>query len=295
MRPRGGRKRYPGLRQAQWMCCAPWGGAERAEKQSLPHGLALLPRIDGQAVTERNCSTKPIRASGGSSFPGEICAFPYHQKNWARHDVAVAPPHDPKACCFRGILPVLPASALAQEKLAPMLSPMLRIETGDAHVGRQAHRGRSQLHAYGLGVRRQDRTAVEPASARRTPAPAHDAGPDRQWRSRQGVRRCHRPRRKLVAAGGATGDNNQYWIFLFDAGSGRVVARLGPAKSVNNHVVFSHDGRYVAAALGSGPALWRGSARGLPHGARCFSIRILTERTVTARLRAGRTPVRGRR
>ncbi len=59
----------------------------------------------------------------------------------------------------------------------------------------------------------------------------------------------------LVAAGGwdaAASAGGSHFVYLFDAGTGRLVRRLGPLGQVIQYLAFSPGGRYLAAALGAG-------------------------------------------
>jgi hypothetical protein len=67
---------------------------------------------------------------------------------------------------------------------------------------------------------------------------------------------------RFVAAGGydvngQTGDG----VYIFDAASGKVLRRLSQLKNVINHLVYSSDGKYLAAALfgGEGVRVWETS------------------------------------
>ncbi len=62
------------------------------------------------------------------------------------------------------------------------------------------------------------------------------------------------PDGQLVAAGGwnRSGDN---WVYVFDAATGKLIRRLGKLKNVIQYLTWSADGRYLAAALGSGEGL----------------------------------------
>jgi WD40 repeat protein len=60
------------------------------------------------------------------------------------------------------------------------------------------------------------------------------------------------PDGQTIAAGGWTGYEweKAYSIYLFDRGSGQLIQRISGLPNVVNHLVYSPDGRYLAAALG---------------------------------------------
>jgi len=62
------------------------------------------------------------------------------------------------------------------------------------------------------------------------------------------------PDGSTIAAGGWTGHEweKTYSLYLFDRASGRLVRRLGGLPSVAMHLVYSLDGRFLAATLGDG-------------------------------------------
>ena len=62
------------------------------------------------------------------------------------------------------------------------------------------------------------------------------------------------PDGQFAAAGGwnRSGDN---WVYVFDAGTGKLIRRLGKLDNVIEHLTWSADGRYLAATLGSGEGL----------------------------------------
>jgi WD40 repeat protein len=59
------------------------------------------------------------------------------------------------------------------------------------------------------------------------------------------------PDGELVAAGGWTGSNANDFIYLFKARTGAMVTRISGLPNVTQILAFSHDGRYLAAGLGS--------------------------------------------
>src|SRR5262249_23601189 len=60
------------------------------------------------------------------------------------------------------------------------------------------------------------------------------------------------PDGRIVAAGGWTRTDADDWVYLFDATTGKLVRRLGVRFNTTLHLVFSHDGKYLAATFGVG-------------------------------------------
>jgi WD domain, G-beta repeat len=64
------------------------------------------------------------------------------------------------------------------------------------------------------------------------------------------------PDSSLVAAGGFTGGpGDAESVYLFERASGRLLRRVGGLPNVVNHLAFSPDGRWLAAALGAGSGM----------------------------------------
>lgn len=69
------------------------------------------------------------------------------------------------------------------------------------------------------------------------------------------------PDGKLVAAGGwddaDTRESLDYYVYIFDRVTGRLLGRLGPHSQVIDELTFSHDGKRLAVGLGQGGvAVW---------------------------------------
>jgi WD40 repeat protein len=62
------------------------------------------------------------------------------------------------------------------------------------------------------------------------------------------------PDGRFAAAGGWNGSDD-HWVYIFDAGTGKLIRRLGKLDNVINHLTWSADGRYLAATLGGGQGL----------------------------------------
>lgn len=58
------------------------------------------------------------------------------------------------------------------------------------------------------------------------------------------------PDGELIAVGGWTKASPDQLIYLFETGTGRIAARIAGLSNVTNKLVFSLDGRYLAAGLG---------------------------------------------
>ncbi|KJU87787.1 repeat protein, partial [Candidatus Magnetobacterium bavaricum] len=72
------------------------------------------------------------------------------------------------------------------------------------------------------------------------------------------------PDGKTIACGGWTGEqwDGNYSIYLFDRESGNLTNRISGLPNVINHLAYSKDGRYLAAALGSDNGIRIFNARG---------------------------------
>jgi WD40 repeat protein len=73
-----------------------------------------------------------------------------------------------------------------------------------------------------------------------------------------------------VAAGGwdaLWAVSQQHYVYIFQAASGSLMARLGPLANVINHLAVSPDGRFLAAALwgGNGLKVWERMGAGLSN------------------------------
>jgi hypothetical protein len=55
------------------------------------------------------------------------------------------------------------------------------------------------------------------------------------------------PDGRFVAAGGWSGSDGVFWVYIFDAATGKLIRRLGKLDNVINHLTWSADGRYLAA------------------------------------------------
>ena len=66
------------------------------------------------------------------------------------------------------------------------------------------------------------------------------------------------PDGRLVAAGGWDArwtSQQRHSVYLFDAATGALKARVGDFEDVIHHLAFSPDGRFLAATLGAGKGL----------------------------------------
>jgi WD40 repeat protein len=66
------------------------------------------------------------------------------------------------------------------------------------------------------------------------------------------------PDGRFVAAGGRSGSDGDFWVYIFDAATGKIVRRLGKVDNAIFHLTWSADGRYLAATLfgGEGLRIW---------------------------------------
>lgn len=134
---------------------------------------------------------------------------------------------------------------------APPAEPMLRIETGmhTAMIRRIALDARQRW----LVTTSEDKTARvwDLASGRllQTLRPPHGPGDEGKLYAV-----ALSPDGETVAAAGWTGYDweRSNYVYLFQRATGRLLRRVTGLPDVINHLVFSPDGRYLAAALGSG-------------------------------------------
>jgi hypothetical protein len=152
------------------------------------------------------------------------------------------------AGCYRGPIDGKDSAELqAAIKACPSQEPVLLIETGMhlAPIKRIGVDRACQIAAtasYDKTVRVWSLPAGRLLRTLRVPIGAGDAGkmyatgvsPDGRW----------------IAAGGWDAEwtsARQDFVYVFDASSGALVARIGPFASVLNHFAFSADGRWLAA------------------------------------------------
>ncbi|MDI6753056.1 MAG: caspase family protein [Thermodesulfobacteriota bacterium] len=139
----------------------------------------------------------------------------------------------------------LPGALLAGE---PPKEPILRIETGmhTARIGRISVDRENRL----IATASDDKTvriwdAGTGALIRVIRPPIGDVDEGKLYAV------ALSPDGKTVAAGGLTGDwGDGAAIYLFDAGTGALLRRLRDLPYVTYHLVFSRDGRHLAACLG---------------------------------------------
>ena len=117
----------------------------------------------------------------------------------------------------------------------------------DARRSDQTHRRGPRLPHRGDGLGRQDRAGL--VAAGRAPA-AHLARADRAGQRRQDLCGGHvsgwaLDRRGRVGCPGAA--QHQNFVYIFEASTGALVARIGPFGNVLNNLTFSPDGRWLAA------------------------------------------------
>ena len=152
------------------------------------------------------------------------------------------------AGCYTGAIDGKPSDVLAAAKKAcPDQEPALRIETG-MHVG--------LIHQIGVDAQcRFASTGSEEKTVRLWSLP--DGKPLRVLRPPIGPGNGGKvfavaisPDGRFVAAGGWDAHHEVekgHSISVFDAASGALVVRVGPFENVIYHLVFSRDGRWLAA------------------------------------------------
>jgi WD40 repeat protein len=171
--------------------------------------------------------------------------------------------------CYQGTIDGKASPALQDAiKACPSQDPILRIETG--------------MHVAGIGAMGVDRacrvaaTASEDKTVRVWSLPdgrllhtlrvpigpgyggkiyATDVSPDDRW----------------IAAGGWDAQSvDEDYIYIFDASTGAVVARVGPFSTIITHLAFSPDGRWLAAIADGLKAIdtqtWRVVAQDQAYG-----------------------------
>jgi len=168
------------------------------------------------------------------------------------------------AVAICGILAsALGTPALAKEGATPIQAPMLRIEAG-MHVSAVKRIGVDKSCSLLL-------TGADDKTARLWTLPKEAGAPQlvRTLRIPIGDGDFGKvyavaldPDGKLAAVGGFTRESGD-WVYLFEVETGRIVTRLGPVKNVVNHLTFSLDGRYLAAALGAGAGVSAWERQGL--------------------------------
>src|SRR5580693_6486472 len=150
--------------------------------------------------------------------------------------------------CYQGAIDGQASPALENAiKACPSQDPILRIETGmhvavirSIGVDRACHIAATgsedkTVRVWSLPDGRLLRTLrvpIGPGNGGRIYAVA--ISPDGRW----------------IAAGGwdAQGQvNHQHFVYVFDAATGAMVARVGPFGNVINNLAFSSDGRWLAA------------------------------------------------
>ncbi len=133
----------------------------------------------------------------------------------------------------------------------PPAEPMLRIETGmhTAIIRRISIDAKQRW----LATTSEDKTVRvwELASGRllQTLRPPHGSGDEGKLYAV-----AMSPDGATVVAAGWTGydwDRSNY-LYVFGRATGRLIRRVTGIPDVTNHLVFSPDGRYLAAALGTG-------------------------------------------
>jgi WD40 repeat protein len=159
--------------------------------------------------------------------------------------------------CYQGAVDGKASPVLEEAvKACPSQEPVLRIETG-MHVAK----------IWRIGVDRACRIAAtgsEDKTVRvwslpdgrllrtlRVPIASGDGGriyavaisPDGRW----------------IAAGGWDAEqarvDHTHYVYIFDSVAGSIVARIGPFGDIIHHLAFSSDGRWLAAASGTGVGL----------------------------------------
>ena len=97
--------------------------------------------------------------------------------------------------------------------------------------------------------------------------------------------------RWIAAAGWDAQSGHKHFVYIFDASTGALVARVGPFNGIIHYLTFSPDGRWLAATSQVGVGLkvidtqtWQIVA----------TDKTYTGRKLRRRIRAGRAPLYGR-
>jgi DNA-binding beta-propeller fold protein YncE len=155
------------------------------------------------------------------------------------------------AGCYTGAIDGRASAAVEKaQKVCPVMEPLLRIETG-MHTAPIKRIGVDRACRL-LGTGSSDKTvrlwSLPEGKLLRTLRPPIGPGNDGKV-----FAVTVSPDGSLVAAGGwdAGWKNKRNGVYLFDAATGALQARIGAFKDVINHFAFSADGRYLAVTLES--------------------------------------------
>jgi WD40 repeat protein len=178
------------------------------------------------------------------------------------------------ASCYAGPLDGTASNMLAAAKAAcPDQEPVLRVETGMhvAPIWRISVDARCDLAATGSDDKTVRLWSLPDGRLTRVLRPPIGTGISGKVDSV-----AISPDGRYVAVGGrdAHADiDKKIAVSIFDASSGALVARVGVFESIVDNLVFSRDGRWIAATLGGGWGLrvidttnWRVVASDKPYG-----------------------------
>jgi WD40 repeat protein len=160
------------------------------------------------------------------------------------------------AQCYSGPLDGSASGAVAAAlKACPVMEPILSIETGmhTAVVKRVGVDRDCKLLATGSDDKTVRLWSLPEGRLLRTLRPPAGQGDNGKLYAV-----AVSPDGRLVAAGGWDAHyevDNWHAVYLFDAATGSLKARVGSLDSVVEHLAFSADGRYLAMTLGSGKGL----------------------------------------